>query len=67
MAWSIHYYREIYAAALVEAGNTDAKFDEFCDVSGRSLRDILPRPVEDGKYSGNGREDVAGFEQAGKL
>lgn len=26
MAWNTHYYREIYAAALVEAGNPDAKF-----------------------------------------
>jgi hypothetical protein len=27
MAWNFHYYRKIYAAAMVEAGNTeDAKF-----------------------------------------
>lgn len=26
MAWNTHYHREIYAAALVEVGNTDARF-----------------------------------------
>jgi aminoglycoside phosphotransferase (APT) family kinase protein len=26
IAWKTHYYREIYAAALVEAGNPDAKY-----------------------------------------
>lgn len=26
MAWNEHYYREIYAAAMVEAGNPDAKY-----------------------------------------
>ncbi|CAE7219129.1 hypothetical protein P3342_013361 [Pyrenophora teres f. teres] len=26
MAWNYHYYRQIYAAAMVEAGNEDAKY-----------------------------------------
>ncbi|KAH7079944.1 kinase-like domain-containing protein, partial [Paraphoma chrysanthemicola] len=54
MGWKTHYYREIYAAALVEAGNPDAifatksaiyrsAFTAFCDIDGYGKLELMDK------------------------
>ncbi|KAH7086251.1 kinase-like domain-containing protein, partial [Paraphoma chrysanthemicola] len=54
MGWKTHHYREIYAAALVEAGNPDAiyttksaiyrsAFTAICDIDGGNKMDLMDK------------------------